>query len=171
TRDAWDSLWVNARLATMQPGGRPYGAIEPGALGVAGDRLAWVGPMSDLPGWARREAAEVHDLAGRWVTPGLIACHTHLVHGGNRAHEFELRLQGASYEEIARAGGGIRSTVRATRAANETTLLASAGARLAPLLAEGVTTIEIKSGYGLDLETELRMLRVPRPLAPAPPAT
>ena len=111
----WDSLWTNVNLATMAAGGAPYGAIENGALAIKGGRIAWVGAASALP---HRDAGEVVDGRGGWLTPGLIDCHTHLVFGGDRAHEFELRLGGASYEEIARAGGGIRSTVAATRAAS-----------------------------------------------------
>ncbi len=157
----YDALFTHARLATMRPGGAPYGAIEEGAIAVENGRIAWVGPMAALP---QRDARERHDLAGRWVTPGLVDCHTHLVHGGDRAAEFELRLQGASYEEIARAGGGIRSTVAATRAASEAELLAAAESRLKPLLAEGLTVVEIKSGYGLEREAEMKQLRVARTL-------
>jgi imidazolonepropionase len=157
----WDSLWINGRLATMREGTVPYGAVEPGAIAVEGSRIAWAGPMAELP---RRNARTIHDLDGRWVTPGLIDCHTHLVYGGDRAQEFELRLKGATYEEIAKAGGGIRSTVAATRAASAPSLLASAAERLSRLLAEGVTTIEIKSGYGLEREAEMKQLRVARAL-------
>jgi imidazolonepropionase len=168
----WDSLWRKARLATMTAdGGAPYGAIEDAALAVADGRIAWLGRESELPGAPADLAREVHDLEGRWVTPGLIDCHTHLVYGGDRAAEFELRLQGASYAEIAKAGGGIRSTVAATRAADEETLLAGALPRLRALLAEGVTTVEIKSGYGLELETEIKQLRVARRLAAELPVT
>ncbi len=159
----WDALWLNAHLATMatEPGAEDgYGTIHDGAIGVERGRITWVGRRGDLPGDPRQLAGEVHDCGGRWITPGLIDCHTHLVYGGDRASEFALRLKGASYEEIARAGGGILSTVSATRAADEDSLLQSAGRRLATLRREGVTTIEIKSGYGLDLDTELRMLRV-----------
>jgi imidazolonepropionase len=165
----WDSLWIDLRLATMAPGGAPYGAIENAALAVSGDRIAWLGRMSDLPGAPAALARTVHDGAGRWMTPGLIDCHTHLVFGGDRSREFELRLGGASYEEIARSGGGIVSTVRATREASEETLLASAGDRLAGFLREGVTTIEIKSGYGLTTQDELKMLRVARRLGESVP--
>ena len=150
---------TNARVATMRPGGAPYGAIENAAVLIEDGRIAWVGPTGEAP-----RAEETADLGGRWVTPGLIDCHTHIVHGGNRAREFELRLEGASYEEIARAGGGILSTVAATRAATIDELVASALPRLDHLLAEGVTTIEIKSGYGLDLETEVKMLQAARRL-------
>jgi imidazolonepropionase len=165
-------LWLGGRLATMDPTvAGPYGAIEDGAIAVEDGRIAWIGRTADLPGDLARRTAARHDLAGRWVTPGLIDCHTHIVHGGDRAAEFELRLSGATYEEIARAGGGIRSTVTATRAADEDTLFAQARARLRPLLAEGVTAVEIKSGYGLDRETELRMLRVARRLGRELPVT
>jgi imidazolonepropionase len=148
-------ILTNATLATMD-GPVPYGRIERGAIALAGDRIAWVGAMADAP------EGEALDLGGRLVTPGLIDCHTHIVHGGNRAREFELRLEGASYEEIARAGGGIVSTVAATRVASEDDLLASALPRVDTLIGEGVCTIEIKSGYGLDIATELKMLRVAR---------
>jgi imidazolonepropionase len=163
----WDAIWLNGRLATMC-GGAPYGAIEDGALAVQDGRIAWVGPRAELPGLPESLAREVHDLAGRWLTPGLIDCHTHLVYGGDRAAEFELRLKGASYAEIAQAGGGIVSTVAATRAAGEGDLLHAARPRLDALLAEGVTAVEIKSGYGLDLDNELKQLRVARALGAAP---
>lgn len=164
----WDTLWVNGRLATMDPARtEPYGAVADGAIAVAGGRIAWVGTMAELPGRPDDLAGQVRDMRGRWATPGLVDCHTHLVFGGSRAREFELRLEGASYEEIARAGGGIRSTVAATRAAGEDDLMDAAEARLQPLLAEGVTTIEIKSGYGLDTENEAKMLRVARRIAAA----
>jgi imidazolonepropionase len=151
---------TNANLATMQPGA-PYGAVRDGAVVVQGDTVAWCGPRAELP---RHSGADEIDCRGGWITPGLIDCHTHLVYGGDRAGEFELRLQGASYAEIARAGGGIRSTVAKTRAASDAELLAGARLRLDRLIAEGVTTIEIKSGYGLDTDTELRMLRAARAL-------
>ena len=160
----WDSLWTNGRLATMRANAVPYGAVENAAIAVKDGRIAWLGPMADVPGDQRAVAREVHNLVGRWVTPGLIDCHTHLVYGGDRAHEFELRLGGATYEEIARGGGGIRSTVAATRAASEDQLIAAADIRLSALQAEGVTVVEIKSGYGLDTETELKMLRAARAL-------
>jgi imidazolonepropionase len=166
----WDAIWTEGRLATMA-GAAPYGAVEDGAIAVEGGRIAWVGPAAELPGRPGDLARECHGLGGRWVTPGLVDCHTHLVYGGDRAREFELRLEGASYEEIARAGGGIVSTVAATRAASETELFEAARRRLSALLAEGVTTIEIKSGYGLDLETELKQLRVARRLGEALPVT
>ena len=143
--------------------GRPYGAIEDGAIAVAGERIHWVGSEPALPA-AIPTGVTVHSAEGRWVTPGLIDCHTHLVYGGDRAREFEQRLTGVSYEEIARRGGGIVSTVKATRAASEDQLVESARPRLAALVAEGITTIEIKSGYGLDRDTEVKMLRAARRL-------
>lgn len=150
---------TNARIATMRAGATSYGAIENAALLIENGRIAWLGPTSEAP-----KVEETADLGGRWVTPGLIDCHTHIVHGGNRAREFEQRLEGASYEAIARAGGGIISTVTATRDASVDDLVATALPRLDHLLAEGVTTIEIKSGYGLDLETEVKMLQAARRL-------
>lgn len=154
-------LWRNARLATLA--GDDLGIVERGAVLAEGERIAFAGPESDLPATMRDKARTV-DLEGRWITPGLIDCHTHLVFGGDRAHEFELRLKGASYEEIARAGGGIVSSVNATRAASDDQLLASALPRLDHLIAEGVTTVEVKSGYGLETRTELAMLRAARKL-------
>lgn len=147
-----DRLWTNARIATMA--GPGLGTIEHGAVAAKDGRIAWVGPASEAP-----DAAKTIECEGRWITPGLIDCHTHLIHGGDRAHEFELRLRGASYEEIARAGGGIVSTMRATREASEAELVAGALPRLDALIAEGVTTVEVKSGYGLSLDDELKMLR------------
>ena len=165
---AAEAIWVNARLATMV--GRPdYGAIDDGAIAVRGGRIAWVGARGDLPATLR--AAREHDAGGRWITPGLIDCHTHLVYAGSRAGEFEQRLNGATYEEIARAGGGIRSTVAATRAASESVLLEESKPRLRSLVAEGVTTVEIKSGYGLETGAEAKMLRVARALGNALPVT
>jgi imidazolonepropionase len=160
----WEALWVNAELATMAPGGEPYGAISGGAIAVADGRIAWIGPAAALPGTPESCADTVLDAGGRWITPGLIDCHTHLVFGGNRAGEFEIRLKGASYEEIARAGGGIVSTMRATRQADDETLFDAALPKLRHLLDEGVTTVEIKSGYGLELDAELKQLRVARKL-------
>jgi imidazolonepropionase len=156
----FDVLWRNLRLATMAEGVAP---MPHGAVASKGGRIAYAGAESELP--ARDAAARVVDCAGRWATPGLVDCHTHLVFGGDRAREFAMRLSGASYEEIARAGGGILSTVRATRGAEEDSLVASALRRLDHLLAEGVTTVEVKSGYGLDLETEARCLRAARRLS------
>ncbi len=155
----WDELWINARLATMREGARPYGAIDDGALAVKDGRIAFAGARHDLPGEPDGLATKIHDARHRWITPGLIDCHTHLVFAGNRADEFEKRLNGASYEEIAKQGGGILSTVRATRAATLDELVAQSLPRLEALMAEGVTTIEIKSGYGLDLDNECKMLR------------
>ncbi|MCB2099510.1 MAG: imidazolonepropionase [Rhodobacterales bacterium] len=167
TDTAWDSLWIDAAVATLDPD-RPgaYGLVPDGAVAVAGGRIAWAGPRADLPPGAARET---HSAGGGVITPGLIDAHTHLVYGGNRAREFELRLTGATYEEIARAGGGIASTVAQTRAADADSLLAQARPRLRTLMAEGVTTVEIKSGYGLDRETEMRMLRVARTLGKTEP--
>ena len=142
----------------------PYGEIANGGVAISGDRIEWVGAMSELPSELREGAASILDAKDRWVTPGLIDCHTHLVFAGNRAREFEMRLQGASYEQIARGGGGIASTVRATRAATDEELFSAASKRLSTLESFGVTTVEVKSGYGLDVETELRMLRVARRL-------
>ena len=152
-------LLRNAILAGAGTG-QPHGLIDQGAVVLDGERIAWVGPETNLP--KSHYSKEVLDLGGRLVTPGLIDCHTHIVHGGHRAREFEMRLEGATYEEIARAGGGIVSTVAATRAAPEDALVASALPRVDALISEGVTTIEVKSGYGLDLETELAMLRAAR---------
>ena len=159
------TLLTNATLATMTGDG--YGLIADGALVLDGALIDWVGDAASLP--ARYATAARQDLGGRLVTPGLIDCHTHIVHGGNRAREFEMRLKGASYEEIARAGGGIVSTVSATRAAGFDALLASALRRVDALIAQGVTVIEVKSGYGLDLETELKMLRIARAVGQARP--
>lgn len=156
----------NAMLATMT-GAAPFGLIPGGAVAVGDGRILWVGPQRDIPDELR--TGEEVDLGGRLVTPALIDCHTHLVHGGNRAREFEMRLEGASYEEIARAGGGIRSTVTATRQAGEEALFAAALPRVDALIAEGVSVIEIKSGYGLDRDTELAMLRVARRIGRARP--
>lgn len=154
-----DRLITDCRLATMAEGGAAYGAIEDGALLVRDGRIVWAGARADLPA---HEATATDRLDGRWVMPGLVDCHTHLVFGGDRSGEFEQRLGGATYEEIARAGGGIVSSVAATRAASEDELYASALGRLAGLKATGVTTVEIKSGYGLDHDSELKMLRVAR---------
>ncbi|MEP6969379.1 MAG: imidazolonepropionase, partial [Betaproteobacteria bacterium] len=157
------TLWRNARLTTLTDD-TDWGLVDDGALLVQSGQLAWVGALKDLPSESRRAVTHEVDLGGALVTPGLVDCHTHLVYGGQRAREFELRLQGASYEEIARAGGGIRSTVAATRAASDTQLTATARKRALALLAEGVTSIEIKSGYGLSLVDERRCLSVARVL-------
>ncbi|WP_430390528.1 imidazolonepropionase [Dyella sp. 20L07] len=162
----WDHLLLDATLATFA-GDAPYGLIEHGAIALHQGRIAWIGSQRDLPGAPETLATHIDRLDGALITPGLIDCHTHLVFGGNRAHEFDLRLNGASYEEIARAGGGIVSTVKATREASEDALFEQALPRAHALLADGVTTLEIKSGYGLDLETERRMLRVARRLGKA----
>jgi imidazolonepropionase len=161
-----DLLLTHLRLATMEARGAPYGEAPFDAIAFRDGLIAWIGPSGKAPAATRHV-----DGGGRWATPGLVDCHTHLVYGGNRAREFEMRLGGRSYEEIARAGGGIAATVKATREAGEDALLASALARLRPLLAEGVTTIEIKSGYGLDLAHELAMLRVARRLGTIAPVT
>jgi imidazolonepropionase len=150
-----DVLYTNARLATLADDG--YGIIEDGAVAVRGGRIAWVGRRADAP-----QALAAHDCGGLWLTPGLVDCHTHIVYAGNRSDEWEARLNGATYEDIARAGGGIMSTVRATRAASEDDLFEASLPRIRALLAEGVTTLEIKSGYGLDLASEAKMLRVAR---------
>src|SRR5262249_8242469 len=159
----FDKIWFDARLVTLAAGRAGLGLIERGVIAAKNGRIAFAGPAADLPtSW---DAKHRIALDGRWVTPGLVDCHTHLVYAGERAHEFELRLGGASYQEIARAGGGIVSTVKATRAASEDDLVRATLPRLDRLLAEGVTTVEIKSGYGLDLATETRMLRAARRLA------
>jgi imidazolonepropionase len=159
-------LWFNCHAATMAAG--QYSNIENAAIVTAGGLIQWIGAYADLPAG---DYAQRHDLGGTWVTPGLIDCHTHAVFGGNRSAEFEQRLLGVSYAEIAAAGGGIASTVRATRAASEEELLASASQRVRALLRDGVTTIEIKSGYGLDLANERKMLRVIRQLGASLPVT
>ncbi len=158
--EAREILWRNARLATFAGAG--LGVVERGALVTRGGRILFAGPEVEAP-----RARESVDCEGRWITPALIDCHTHLVYGGDRAREFEMRLAGASYEEIARAGGGILSTVRATREASEEALVAQALRRLDALIAEGVAAIEVKSGYGLDFESERKMLRVARRLGEA----
>ncbi|WP_245457681.1 imidazolonepropionase [Phyllobacterium myrsinacearum] len=148
------------RIATLEKTGAPYGLIDAGAIGIEGDRISWVG--TTVPDdW---KSAEVQDFGGRLATPALIDCHTHLVFGGNRAREFEMRLEGANYEEIARAGGGIVSSVKSTNGLSEDELVAQSLPRLDTLLAEGIATVEIKSGYGLNIEAELKMLRVARRL-------
>lgn len=155
-------VFTELRAATLVAGAGPYGLVDAAAIAVAEGEIAWVGPESELP--AAFEGCPKTSLGNRLVTPGLIDCHTHVVHGGNRAAEFEMRLNGASYEELARAGGGIVSTVVATRAATVEALIAQALPRIDAMLAEGVTTVEVKSGYGLDQETELNMLRAARAL-------
>lgn len=158
-----DTVFTNARLATMAPELSGLGVVAPGMVAELGGRIIYAGPEQKF------DAANVVDCDGRWITPGLIDCHTHLVHGGNRAAEFEARLNGVSYEEISKAGGGIASTVAATRAADAESLAASAARRLQALMDEGVTTVEIKSGYGLTEQSELKMLRVIRGLGATAP--
>ena len=167
--ERFDRIWLNARLATIREDMPGLGEVEDGVIASRGGRIVFAGSRSDFPSDA--DAVERIDCAGRWITPGLVDCHNHLVFGGNRAHEFELRLQGASYEEIARAGGGIVSTVAATRASGEADLVAGALPRLQALTGEGVTTLEIKSGYGLNTETELRQLSAARALGNNRPVT
>jgi imidazolonepropionase len=154
----YDAIWLNARLFTASH----HGIIEDGALAIIGDKIAYCGTRADLPPY---NASQTYDCAGRWITPGLIDCHTHLVFGGNRANEFEMRLNGATYEQIAKAGGGIVSTVKATRETPLETLIEQALPRLDCFINEGITTIEIKSGYGLDTKTEVKMLKAARALA------
>jgi imidazolonepropionase len=166
----WQTLWLNINLATMREAATGYGEVTCAALAIGDGKIVWLGEEADLPEY-EKSTVEIIDGQGKWLTPGLIDCHTHLVYGGNRANEFEMRLQGKSYQEIAQAGGGIISTVKATRAATETELLASALPRLTALHQEGVTTIEIKSGYGLDLENEIKMLNVAGNLAKQLPVT
>lgn len=155
----WDLLLTDARIATMSRDSAGFGIVEDGAIAIADGSLAWLGPQIDLPG---KTAAKSKSLAGQWITPALVDCHTHLVFGGDRSAEFEQRLEGVSYEEIARSGGGILSTVRATREATPDDLFESAMRRVRMLAADGVATIEIKSGYGLDVESEIKMLEVGR---------
>jgi imidazolonepropionase len=159
----WDGLLLDCHLATLS-GTHDYGIVEDAALAWKDGRIAWLGRRADLPGAPASLAREVRECGGDWITPALVDCHTHLVFGGNRAVEAERRLQGASYEQIAREGGGIVSTVRATRALDDAGLLAQSLPRAAALVADGVGTIEVKSGYGLDLDSEARMLRVARAL-------
>ena len=158
----WDRLLLDARLATLRDDLGAYGVIEDGALAWKDGLVAFAGPAAELPAEPATLAARVASAEGRWITPGLVDCHTHLVFAGERAREFERRLQGASYEQIAREGGGILSSVHATRGADEEALLAASLPRAEALLGDGVTTLEIKSGYGLDFESERRMLRVAR---------
>ena len=163
-------VWRNARLATLASGAPGLGIVERGAIAAEGGKITYAGPESELPA-SLASGAEIVDCEGRWITPGLIDCHTHLVHAGNRANEFEMRLAGATYEEVARAGGGIVSSVRALRAASEDELVRQSLPRLDALIAEGVTTIEIKSGYGLDLDNEAKSLRAARRLGEERPVT
>lgn len=163
----FDALWINGLIVTCEKG---YGLIENGAIAVKNGEIAWIGTMKDL-GSHLEKADKIHDLQGRCLTPGLIDCHTHLVFAGNRSNEFEMRLKGATYAEISRQGGGIQSTVAATRAASEDDLFNEASKRVKVMIANGVTTLEIKSGYGLDWPTELKLLRVIQRIADAFPLT
>ncbi len=165
TKTPWDTLWINANLATFEQNGNPYGAILQGAIAISQDKIAWIGLTSELKQPYENLAHNVYSADNGWITPGLIDCHTHLVYADNRAHEFELRLQGATYEEIAKGGGGIHSTMLATDKVDEDALFAQSAKRLKALIAEGVTTVEIKSGYGLTLEGECKMLSVARRLS------
>jgi imidazolonepropionase len=160
----WDQVWIGANIATMVAGAEPYGNLTNAALAVKGDRIAWIGPAAEAETRAAAQSLPLDDARGLWMTPGLIDCHTHLVYGGNRVEEFEKRLCGVSYEDISRAGGGIQSTVQATRAATHEALHQSAAVRAKRLMSEGVTTIEVKSGYGLELASERRLLEVARDL-------
>ena len=160
----WELLLTDARIATMRAGAADYGVIKDGAIALGDGKIVWIGPQSELP---ENAAASTRSLDGHWITPALIDCHTHLVFAGDRSGEFEQRLRGTSYEDIARAGGGIMSTVRATRDASADALYAAALPRVQSLAAEGVGTIEIKSGYGLNIESELKMLAVARRLGEA----
>jgi len=164
----FDSIWVNGLIATCESG---YGLIENAAVAVKNGKIAWVGPVSALSGQPDNIADRVYDFHGQCLTPGFIDCHTHVVYAGNRAHEFEMRLQGVSYEDIARNGGGIQSTVNATRAVSEDELFQQSVKRARALMQSGVTTLEIKSGYGLDVETELKILRVAKRIAETLPVT
>jgi imidazolonepropionase len=164
-------LFRNARLATFDPAREGIGVVERGAIAAKDGRIVFAGTEAELPSRFSDGPPEIVDCEGRWITPGLIDCHTHLVYAGDRAHEFELRLKGATYEEIARAGGGILSTVRATRAASEDQLVRQSLPRLDAMIAEGVTTVEVKSGYGLDLATEAKQLRAARRLVEERPVS
>lgn len=157
----WDKLWINAAIATMAEGGVPFGLVEAGAVAAKDGRIAWVGPAADLP---HREAAEIVDCEGMLLTPGLCDPHTHVVHAGERRGDWELRLAGATRDDLARVHGGVRGTMLTTRAADEAELLRQSARRVSAMIANGVTTLESKSGYGLDLDTELRLLRVSREL-------
>jgi imidazolonepropionase len=165
----WDYVWIGAHLATMRSDAGAYGAVRDAALAVKADRIAWIGSAVEARSRVASRPVPSFDATGMWITPGFVDCHTHLVYAGNRAGEFEQRLLGASYEQISRAGGGIQSTVDATRTASNEALLGAAVERARRLSAEGVTTIEIKSGYGLDLDTEGRMLQAARDVAARAP--
>jgi len=179
-KKSWDAIWIKATLATAEAGsghgsghgyGHGYGLITDAAIAVKDGRIAWLGAMKDLPADPEKAAAQVYDVQGACITPGLIDCHTHVVFASDRAAEFELRLKGATYEEIAHAGGGIRSTVRATRSASEDELFVASRRRVRAMMASGTSTVEIKSGYGLDADTELKMLRVAKRLGEELPLT
>jgi len=159
TGQQFDAVWHNVQLATMCNNGQPYGVIHDAALAVKDGLIAWCGPKAELP-TCDLLATPLYDGQGQWLLPGLIDCHTHLVYAGSRANEFEMRLNGATYQQIAAAGGGIKSTVAATRAASHEELFVLGKDRLNALLQQGVTTVEIKSGYGLDLESEQKILQV-----------
>lgn len=161
---SWHTVIINANIATMTEGSSGYGEIIHGAIAIESGKIVWVGPQQELPSYDER-LVKVIDARGQWITPGLVDCHTHTVFGGHRANEFEMRLNGASYEEIAQAGGGIVSTVAATRAASKEELLAAALPRIKAMQAQGMTTVEIKSGYGLDTENEIKMLEVAEHIA------
>ncbi len=161
---SWNTVFINVRLATMVTGGEAYGQTAADCLAIEGDRIVWIGNQTDLATLSLPGSCNVIDLDGRWMTPGLVDCHTHMIYGGNRAEEFEMALNGLSYEEIAKRGGGIISTVNATRDASEEELIKSSNPRLLESLRGGVTTLEIKSGYGLDVEDEIKMLEVAKRL-------
>src|SRR5665213_3510940 len=167
----WDQVFVGGDVATMRPGSEAYGAMTDTALAIKGERIAWIGPALEARSRIASRGIPFVDTSGLWITPGLIDCHTHLVYAGNRAGEFQQRLLGASYQDIARAGGGIQATVNATRKASQQALLSGAEARARALNREGVTTIEIKSGYGLDLDAEGRLLGIARELGRRLPMT
>jgi imidazolonepropionase len=166
----WDTIWVNGRLATMA-GGAPFGLIEKGAVAAEGGTIAWVGPEAALPGAPAALAREVHDLGGMLLTPGLVDCHTHVVYFGDGVFDFEIFIRGGTREELLAAGGGVQRMVRLTRAADDEAIYAASAKRVAQLVAHGVTTLESKSGAGLDLDTELRCLRISRALGKELPLT
>lgn len=166
----WDSLWINAVVATMGPGG-PYGLIDNGAIGLDKGRIAWVGEAAALPGPPTTLARAIHDAARRVITPGLVDCHTHIVHAGHRRTDFEMRIAGATRADLAKVSGGVRGTVLQTRRASDEQIMAESAARISELIASGVTTMESKSGYGLDYETEIRILRISRELGRRMPLT
>jgi imidazolonepropionase len=164
----WQTLYTNINLATMTDGSKSYGTIKQAAIAISNGKIAWIGKANNIPSYNKHKVTVI-DGKNQWMTPGLIDCHTHIIYGGNRANEFELRLQGASYEEIAKAGGGIISTVNATRQASESALYQQALKRLTAMHQQGLTTIEIKSGYGLDVANEIKMLNVAHQLSKALP--